>query len=213
MVAPGFALDITGTVDFLGFAQASGFADITIGPSGFQIMFGLSFAIGSLNFTANGGAGVYSDGIALDLQVSLNANAEVFSITASGTLQINTTNQTELGIAPGSFYLAVSGSVDILKVFDFNASMTIYVGPDPNTGAEGYWSFNANANISFFGLATLGGTIFLDSDGNFQISLSGQIVLGSSDFRLVGQFNIFVQSTGPKPGAEYYTLSSAAARA
>ena len=166
------------------------------GPAGFQIIFGLSFTLGPLTFTANGGAGVYSNGIALDLQVSLNADAEVFSITASGTLQINTTTQTELGIAPGSFYLAVSGSVDILKVFDFNASMTIYVGPDPNTGAEGYWSFNANANISFFGLATLSGTIFLDSDGNFQISLNGQIVLGSSDFGLVGQFSIFVESTG-----------------
>ena len=205
-VAPGFALDLSGTVEFLGFAHASGFADITIGPSGFQITFGLSFALGPLTFTANGGAGVYSNGIALDLQVSLNADAAVFSITASGTLQINTTTQTELGIAPGSFYLAVSGKVDILKVLDFNASMTIYVGPDPNTGAEGYWSFNANASVSFFGLATLSGSIFLDSDGNFRISLSGQIVLGSSDFGLVGQFSIFVESQAPTSSAPFYTF-------
>ena len=169
-------------------------------------MFGLSFTLGPLTFTANGGAGIYSNGIALDLQVSLNVDATVFSITASGTLQINTTSQTELGIAPGSFYLAVSGQVDILKVFDFNASMTIYVGPDPNTGAEGYWSFNANANMSFFGLATLSGTIFLDSDGNFRINLNGQIVLGSSDFGLVGQFSIFVESQAPTPTAPYYTF-------
>ena len=205
-VAPGFALDLSGSVDFLGFAQASGFADITIGPSGFQITFGLSFTLGPLTFTAKGGAGVYSNGIALDLQVSLNADATVFSITASGTLQINTTTQTELGIAPGSFYLAVSGKVDILKVLDFNASMTIFVGPDPNTGAEGYWSFNANASVSFFGLATLSGSIFLDSDGNFRISLSGQIVLGSSDFGLVGQFSIFVESQAPTPSAPFYTF-------
>ena len=204
MVAPGFALDITGTVDFLGFAQASGFADITIGPSGFQIMFGLSFSIGSLNFTANGGAGVYSDGIALDLQVSLNANAEVFSITASGTLQINTTNQTELGIAPGSFYLAVSGSVDILKVFDFNASMTIYVGPDPEYRSERATGRSTPTRTSASsGSRPWAARSSSTSDGNFQISLSGQIMLGTSDFRAGRPVQHLRPIDGARPATGY----------
>ena len=196
-VAPGFDLNLQGTVDFLGFAQGSGSVDITIGPSGFQLMFGLQFALGPLDFTASGAAGVYggsNPGMALSLNVSASANAEVFSITASGSLQINTTSVTELGIAPDSFSLALTGTVDLLKVIDFNASLNVFVGRDPQTGNEGYWYFNASASVSFFGLATLGGSIYLDANGNFQVSLSGQMTLGSSSFGLSGSFNFNVES-------------------
>ncbi|MFZ0040303.1 MAG: hypothetical protein WAK93_03285, partial [Solirubrobacteraceae bacterium] len=212
-VAAGFNLDLTGTVDFLGFASGSGSADITIGPGGFQIGFALQFNLGPLTFAANGAAGIYTgqggaSGIALALAVSASADGEVFSISASGMLYINTTNVTELGIAPESFGLSLNGSVDILKVIDFNTSISVVVGgPDPLTGnADGFWSFNANASMNFFGLATLSGSIYLDADGNFEISLSGSMTLGSSSFGLSGSFSFHLESreTSTNIGNPYY---------
>ena len=53
--------------------------------------FGLGFEIGGLQFRADGGAGVFSDGFALRLSVHASADAPVFSIEADGTIQVNTT--------------------------------------------------------------------------------------------------------------------------
>src|SRR5205807_3374964 len=44
-VDPGFKLDLQGDVEFLGFASASGFVDITINSNQFQLLFGLQFNI------------------------------------------------------------------------------------------------------------------------------------------------------------------------
>ena len=116
------------------------------------------------------------------------ADAAVFTIDASGTLQINTGDQTQLGIAPHSFYLNVTGKIELLKVINFNASLTIQV-------SGGGWSLNANASMSFFGIATLGGSLYLNSDGDFSLSLSGNVTIGSSDFGLSGNFWFQVSST------------------
>ena len=83
-------------------------------------MFKVQFGLGPLTFAAVGAAGVYTgsggaSGLALNLAVSASANGQVFSITASGSLEINTTNVTELGIAANSFSLALNGQVDVLR--------------------------------------------------------------------------------------------------
>ena len=193
-VAPGFLLRIDGTVEFLGFATASGFVEISIGSSGFQMLFNVDFSFaGTLRFHLGGGAGVYTEaghsGIALALNVSVEAGGagQVFEIKASGTFNLNTTNVTRIGIAANTFLLNVSGKISVLKVITFDASMTILVSGNK-------WQFEADARMDFFGIATLDGHVLIKSNGDFSISLHGGMTIGSSDFGLRGDFNFYVTS-------------------
>ena len=161
----------------------------------------MAFTLGPLNFSANGGALIYSGGIALSLQVTASADADVFSISASGLLQINTGSQTELGIAGNSFQLQLTGTVSILKVLNFNASMDVIV-------AGGAWQFSTNATVDFFGIFTLNGSIFLDSAGDFSVSLSGGVDFGCCGFGISGGFFITITSThDPQTGAYFFNAS------
>ena len=226
-IATGFNLDISGSVTFAGFATASGSIDITIQSNEFQLTFAVIFAIGPLDFAANGGAGIYNNGpndtgIALALNVSLSLKATVFSITASGMLEINTTGTTELGIPGRSFLLALNGQISLLDVLNFNASITIAVSPTTLTSLQvgpvaiaagtptGGWYFEANANVSFFGIATLSGAIFLDADGDFTVALNGGITIGSSSFGLSGNFSFLISSQHDTYGGYRLELSGSA---
>ena len=62
---------------------------------GFQLLFGVAFDIGGLQFRADGGAAVVggSDpGFVLFLNITAKADTPIFLIEASGSLQLNTTN-------------------------------------------------------------------------------------------------------------------------
>ena len=198
-VDPGFRLHLEGSVEFLGFASASGFVDISIGPEGFILQFALDFELGGLSFGASGGAAVLTDGFAMKLNVHAVADAAVFSIDARGTIQINTTDRTVLGVAPNSFLLDVRGHIEILKILKFDAGLRVEV-------VDHEWSFRANASIDIFGIATLSGNIFLDSKGNFDVDLRGRMVIGSDSFGLVGEFHFRIRSEATEDafGNSYY---------
>ena len=83
----------------------------------------------------------------MKLSVRAIADAPVFSIDASGTLQINTTNTTLLGIAPKSFLLDLRGKVELLKVLKLDAGLR----DRRRTPAAG--RFTRDANLDFFGIA------------------------------------------------------------
>ncbi len=192
-VQPGFLLDINGTVSFTGFASATGDVQVSISNSAFQIYFNVTFDLGPLDVQAAGFAGIYNDsspGIAMSLSVSINADilGGIFDITASGQLLVNTTNMTRNGIGANEFHLNLSGEVKILFVLNFNASFTIQVGGGNMTVwdgtvfnlTSGQWAVNFNAQMSFFGLATLSCEGWLKSDGTFHLHLNGDLLLGSS---------------------------------
>ena len=197
IVERGFKLRIQGDVKFLDFATGNGFVEVSIGPEGFTLLFGIGFDLGGLSFRADGGATVVTGGFALRLNIRATADADVFLIDASGTLQINTTSSPRLGVAANTFVLELTGKVEILKVIKFDASMRVVVG-------AGGWSFNASASMDFFGIARLGGSIFLDSKGNFDIQLRGEMVLGSRSFGLIGTFNFRVRSQSSIVNANPY---------
>ena len=44
--------------------------------------------------------------------------------------------------------------------------------------------------VGLFGIATLHGLGYIDSDGNFELSLSGRMVIGSDSFGLIGEFEV-----------------------
>ena len=208
-VEAGFLLHIDGSIDFLGIASGTGVLDVRVAPNGFELTFALKFVLGPLTFDASGGAAVYggSDpGFAMRLQIHAAADALVFSIDASGTMQLNTRNATTIGIAGKSFLLDVNGTVSILKVFTFDAGMHFEIGREIEGGPQkkGAWFFRANAGVDFFGLASLSGTIFLNSDGDFDLQLAGYMQLGTSSFGLRGDFSIGITSIHETTPVEYY---------
>ncbi|HEY3484830.1 MAG TPA: calcium-binding protein, partial [Ilumatobacteraceae bacterium] len=213
-VRSGLLLRIEGSIEFLGFASASGYAEFSISPTETRILFGVAFSLGGLSFRADGGAEVaYGNdpGLALFLDVEATADAEIFRIEASGTLQINTTNSTRLGIAGNSFLLSLNGEVAILELLIFEAGFTVRVN-------NGGWRFDFNARIDFFGLVTIDGSGFLDSKGNFDITLQGRFVIGTDDFGLSGQatfrvWNVTTQSTSGNPIYDFGLSISASLRA
>jgi hypothetical protein len=194
-VEPGFVVRIQGTITLLSIS-ASGFVEIRAVNGSFELLFALQFSVGGLEFSANGGAGVYADGFALRLAVHARAELPVFTIDARGEILVNTTGQERLGISRNTFVLDVRGSVSLLKVLSFDAALRIAF-------TDGNWRLDASADIDFFGIARLSGTVFLDSKGNFRVRLSGRMALGSDDFGLVGSFSIEVRSTFDEPSGIY----------
>ena len=184
LVRRGLLVRIDGSIEFLGFASANGYAEFSFTPTETRILFGIGFSLGGLTFRADGGAEVaYGNdpGLALFLNVEAKAEAgEIFRIAATGTIQINTTNSTRLGIQGNSFLLSLNGEVRILELLIFDAGFTVRV-------ANGGWRFDFNAEIDFFGIVTINGHGFLDSKGNFDITLQGRFVIGTDDFGLSGQ--------------------------
>ena len=121
-----------------------------------------------------------SDGIALKLNIRAIADGSVFEIDASGTLQLNTGNSMRLGVAANSFLLDLPGKISLLKVLQLDAGLRVEV---KNGDA---WSLRADASLDFFGIATLSGSVYLDSEGGFDVQLRGRMVIGSSSFGMVG---------------------------
>ena len=201
-VPRGFRLHISGSVS-IAFITGSGVLDVTVGPGGFELTFALHFGIGGLQFDVNGGAGLYADGIAMRLGVHAVADlGPIFVIDASGSIQVNTTGSTRIGIAAHSFRLDLSGTLSLLKVLNLDANFSVVY-------SAGAWHLHADASISFFGLGNLGGSVDLYSNGDFQVSLHGDLLLGSRAFGLGGAFSIGVSSLHyqkPSDPNTYYQL-------
>ncbi|MBK8118783.1 MAG: hypothetical protein IPK39_05835 [Sulfuritalea sp.] len=203
-VKAGFRLNINGTVTFLGFASASGSITITLQRDVFSIEFDISLALGPLTVAARGGAAIYTDshpGLALLLDVSIEANMfEIIKIKASGKLQLNTssTARTLSGITMqgNSFLIALNGEVSFLEVLKFNASFVLAVGYE----GVGSWRVQFAANMDFFGLVTVRATGMFNYKGYFDISLDGELVLGTRSFGLVANLHFRV-AFGERPVA------------
>ncbi|KKN36718.1 hypothetical protein LCGC14_0770810, partial [marine sediment metagenome] len=194
-VASGVMLTIQGSVEFVGFATASGKTTIAILSDRTVITFDIVFGLGGLNARAAGAAGLYYTGnrvtgIALALYVSIDANiAQIIDISASGKLTLNTTNSVQrigsFTLEARSFTLALNGNVQFLKTIKFNTAFNVIIVADS-------WEVNFRASINFFGIATLGADGVFRSDGTFNVSLRGGVLLGSRGFGMEGSFNFNV---------------------
>ena len=126
---------------------------------------------------------------------------EVIKIKASGKLQLNTSSvaRTLAGITMqgGSFLIALTGDVKFLEVLKFNASFVLEVGYE----GVGSWRVDFGAGMDFFGLVTLRPTACFNYKGYFDISLDGELVLGTRSFGLVANFHFRV-AFGERPVVE-----------
>ncbi|MEW6155801.1 MAG: hypothetical protein AB1813_00100 [Verrucomicrobiota bacterium] len=185
-VDPGVLLSISGSVDFLGFASASGQMTIAFSGSELRMTIRATVVLGPIDVQIDGFGIFNSSGIVLDLAVSLETSVlDIIDIDASGRIKINTSDQARNGIAANSFYLALSGDLSILKVLNFSASFSMIV-------LNYAWRVDFSASISFFGIFTLNGSGWFDSDGDFDVRLSGSVVIGSRSNGLVGGINFHV---------------------
>ena len=226
---PGFLFTITGSVNFINLVTATGSATISITNQAFVISFNLSLELGgALQIAASGFAGIYNDanpGLVLELNASINATiAQVIDLDASGTLLLNTTGTTRTAngftLGAGSFSLMLNGSVSIFKVLTFNANFEIVVGGNQTvtfndilgngqthrfseTLGEGDWYVSFNASMSFFGLATLSAYGMFDYQGQFAVGLSGDLLLGTHDFGIEGQFSINTSFYWTNPSTQF----------
>ena len=189
-VAPGFLLRIDGAIEFVGFARGSGFAEIRIGSAGFEMSFGVAFDLAGLRFEARGAVGIYDDGIVMEVAVHASADAFVFSISADGTLRINTVGERRNGVDPG-FLLDMRGSITLLQIFSFDAGFTVEVGrAGPDQPLEsGAWYIRAWAELDFyiFGMA---GEIFVSSNGSFSLDLQGHMGFSAGPVGIRGDFQL-----------------------
>ena len=213
-IQPGFFLAMHGSITFLGFASASGDITLRISNGTFELSFNVTLHLGPINVAAVGFAGIYGaasephKAIVLRLAVSIDVNVlDIIKINASGELRLNTTgiarNANGVSIGADSFRLSLSGSIRILEVIKLNASFDLVVGGGSVTLGqgvqrktfdlgEGEWAFAFSASADFFGLATMSISGWIDSKGQFDIAVSGRLVLGSSSFGLVGEFSFRV---------------------
>ena len=212
-IASGFLLHVNASVEFLGLATGSGSVDVIVRNGDFEMAFDLTIDVGPFSLQATGGAGIYADGahpgIVLRLAVSLDVNLfEIIKINASGELQLNTT---DIDRAPGGVTIgrevvpararrrdqAPRGHQAQRVVRDpgrrratspsaaATPRRTFNLGP-------GEWVVDVNASADFFGLATMGVDGWINSKGYFDIQLHGELVLGSHDFGIVGDFGFHV---------------------
>ena len=65
---------ITGDFNFLGFATGTGTAAVKVTSGAFEMLAELEFTIGPLTFSVKGNLGIYTDGVILNLTVSLDLN-------------------------------------------------------------------------------------------------------------------------------------------
>ncbi|MCL4179348.1 MAG: calcium-binding protein, partial [Verrucomicrobia bacterium] len=114
-----------------------------------------------------------------------------------------------------SFLLDLNGELSVLGVLKLDAGFKIQVGggtfthsfsstinntPFGTLGPANYsqtleagdWAIGFTAELSFFGLATLGASGWLNSGGNFDIRVAGELVIGTRSFGLIGEFHFRV---------------------
>ena len=175
---------LSGDFNFLGFATGHGLGAVSIRSNAIEMIAELSFTIGPLSFEAEGSLGLYPDGIALHVSVSINVNLlSVIELSASGTLDIDTTGSNNY------FRLQLDGSVTILYVIKIEGHLIVEVD-------NGAWRVDIpqpGLSVKLFGgLITISAYGYFDSNGFFDLTLTGSLNLTWEGNGVVGSASIRV---------------------
>ena len=175
---------LAGEFNFLGFASGQGVAAVSIRSGAIEMLAELSFTIGPLSFEAEGALGIYPDGIALHVSVSIDVDLlSVIELNASGTLDIDTTASNNY------FRLQLDGSVTILFVIKIEGHIVVEVD-------NGAWRVDIpqpGLSVSLFGgLITISAYGYFDSNGFFDLTLTGSLNLAWEGNGVTGTVTIRV---------------------
>ena len=188
-INPGFRLEINGNIEFLGFAEASGYALITMGGSEYTFELAVTFELGPLDVDASGTAIISSSGVVLTTHVSVEADVlGIIGLKVSGDLEINTTSSSALGIPGNTFRLDLTGELDIAGNFKFDANFYMFV-------QDGEWKADISSSLDFFGIGSLNISGSMNSEGEFAFSVNGGVGIGVPGFGLFGSANFSLSYT------------------
>ena len=149
-----------------------------------------------ITFTAVVDAGLYSDGIALNIDLMLGTNSNptvtfipgVLALTGAFNLRINTTGASKT-FGSGSSAVTISGGTTFdvkvnatFNLFGFSLASTSFDIYDK----AGVFSASGNVDFNFFGFATVNISFYFDSVGNYWFYGSAYVRLGSSSFNIHG---------------------------
>ena len=221
-------MEITGELEFVGFAKATGMVRIALQNNNFVLEFAVMIKLGPFEVSASGGAGIYADGapgFAMRLAVAFKVDLfTILEIDVSGTLQLNTTSVARelAGVTIGakSFLLDLKGKISFLAVIHAQATFKMQVGGGTATvGSDsfgfdtrntfnlgpGEWIVDFSASADFFGLITVDLKGWFKSNGYFDIAVRGRIVLGSPKWGLSGKLRVRVvlDEVSTPQGPEY----------
>src|SRR5262249_18162710 len=151
-------------------------AGIGVSSAGFQVHANLNFSIGvsgiDLRFTAVADMNISKTGFSMFANVSLNADVtSLLHLKASGLLIIT----------PNTFLLSLNGGLTIAQVLTINGSFLIDVG----AGGANPWRSGMNLSGSLGPITVTAGG-YIQSDGQFSISVGGNLSFGITDFGISG---------------------------
>ncbi|MGO9478591.1 MAG: hypothetical protein ACLQAH_13200 [Limisphaerales bacterium] len=151
-------------------------------------------------FTAVVNAGIYSDGIALDIDLTVGNSSGnqtvtvipgVLTLIGTFELQINTSHSNHFGISGVSggntinFNIAVSAAFNL---FGFTLASTSFSISD----VGGVFSASGQVGFNFFGFATITLDFYFDSHGNYAFYGTAGGRLGSSSFNISGSITVTI---------------------
>ena len=171
---------VSGTFNFVDFASGEGTVGVSVSPTLFQLYAKLQFNIGvsgiDLDFEITGVLEVSSAGLFLDVTVALDVDlTSLLTLDVSGNLLIDTTGSNDL------FRLTMDGDLTIARVLTVSGMFNIEVGfGGPNT-----WRLDLNLSGDL-GPIELTANGFIQSDGQFSLTVGGSLEFGIDGFKIKG---------------------------
>jgi hypothetical protein len=203
---PYFEIIASGALS-LGGATIHGTFTLTADSSAVEVTLDASLNLFGNVFTVSGAAGIYSNGIAINITLSLGTNASptiylipgVVALSGAFQLEINTTSTSHFSVNSGTaFEINVTNAA--VYVFGFqmaSASLNITVGTDGTFSSSGTLSFN------FFGFVTLNVTYNFDSKGDYFFSGSIHVQVGPDSFNIHGTLTVIFSNEPNEPSFEF----------
>ena len=194
---------ISGNVEFAGFASGSITAGILVSPSLFQLYVDLHFMIGTdgmgLQVDATGLMEVSDAGLYFRTDVAIKASlTSMLTIDVSGILLIDTTGASDpTGQGADRFMLDLRGSVSIARLINVDGHIKVDVG----VAGANTWRFDVGLT-GRLGPIVVTGTAWIQSDGQFSVSLYGGIYFGIPGFSISGGLGGTISLT--KSGRNYF---------
>jgi hypothetical protein len=206
---PYFQVTASGSLVLGGFVNVNGTFTLTVGTdadgnSAVVIQFAATAGIFGVTFGLAGDAGIYSNGIAIKLSLSIGGNSSnpsatvipgVLSVTGTFTLELNLTGQSHFGIAGTTAFEVMITNFSV-NLFGFSL-----VGGNGHPDYleflvqnDGSFYCSGSLDFNFFGFGDVSITFDFDSHGHYTFTGSLYVQLGSDSFNIHGTLYVHISN-------------------
>ena len=217
VIASGFLLRMSGNMVFAGLLDGAGSLELSYDAATRSFT-----VVGSLEVNLAGGLlesnlrvfGILnSAGLVLVADVAFKTTVlGLIGLDATGKLYINTRKTsyihpvTAVSMAASSVFLQVKGRMTLLGLLSMDVNARLQVGgtferPAAAVGGSvsstatlrrGEWGIALSTSVGFFGIATLGAQVWVQSNGSFGLSLAGTMRVGSGVIYVSGRLGSLI---------------------